>query len=93
MSFGKDIEKSLHHLVMDGAPSIDMAVKEYNQTLTMLLNKHAPLKNKHIKPRKLQPWFTDKIRDEIQIRQTEGKTVENDPSEYIYNASTNKGAL
>ena len=44
VSFGKDIEESLNHLVMDGAPSIHISVKGYNQTLTMLLNKHAPLK-------------------------------------------------
>ena len=52
VSFGKDIEEFLNHLVMDRAPSIDIAVKEYNQTLAMLLDKHAPLKKKHIKPRK-----------------------------------------
>ena len=45
MSFGKDIEESLNHLVMDIAPYIEIAVKEYNQTLPMLLDKHAPLKN------------------------------------------------
>ena len=46
VSFGKDIEVSLNHLVMDGDPSIDIAVKEYSQIVTMLLDKHAPLKKK-----------------------------------------------
>ena len=46
MSFGKDIEESLNHLVMDRAPSIDIAIKEYSQTFIMLLDKHTPLKIK-----------------------------------------------
>ena len=65
VSFGKDIQESLKHLVTDGAPSIDIAVMEYNQTLTMVLDMHALLRKKHIKSRKLQSWFTDKIIDEI----------------------------
>ena len=47
MSFGKDIEGFLNHLVTDRGPSIDIAVKKYTQTLTMLLDKHAPLKKKN----------------------------------------------
>ena len=43
MSFGKDIEESLNHLVMDGAPSTDLAVKDYIQIPNMLLDKHTPL--------------------------------------------------
>ena len=57
----------LKHVDPLSVGKVILARDEYNQTLAMLLDKYAPLKKKHIKPRKLQPWFTDKIRDEIQL--------------------------
>ena len=78
---------------MDGASSIEIAVKKYNQTLTMLLDKHVTLKKKHIKPTKLQPWFTDKIRNKIWIRRLKERLWENDLSEYTYSVFYQQNAF
>ena len=43
-------------------------VMEYNTNLQELLNTHAPEVEKMVHMRKMQPWFSDKIRHEIQVQ-------------------------
>ena len=44
-------------------------VSIYNTTITDVLDKHAPIRSKTIKQSHKQPWFMDKIRKEIILRQ------------------------
>ena len=47
-----------------------------------ILDAHAPLKTKKLKPSHRQPWFTDNIRTEIQLRRHKEAMWLRDPSEY-----------
>ena len=59
-------------------------VDTYNNGIQAAINKHAPQKTKKVKTSHQQPWFSDKIRDEIQIRcMKEGKFLA-DPTEYNF---------
>ena len=48
--------------------TIEDLVTSYNLNLREFLDKHAPLKECRLHPCHLQPWFMDKIKDEIRVR-------------------------
>ena len=58
----------------------------YNFNLWEILDKHAPLKNHRLCPCHSQPWFTDRIKDEIRVRQMNECKWKNNPTEYDLNA-------
>ena len=42
-------------------------VTSYNSKLSEILDKHAPLKSCRLHPCHSQPWFTDRIKEEIRV--------------------------
>ena len=54
------------------------------------LDKHAPPKTKLIKVSHKQPWFTDKIKEEIRIRRKKELSWIKDPNDYNYQAFYNQ---
>ena len=61
-------------------------VTSYTSTLSPTLDTHAHLKTKMVKKAHKQPWFNDRIRDEIILRCKKEKACYKDPNEYILNA-------
>jgi hypothetical protein len=59
ISFISDISKS--SLITDPPDSLDDLVACYNSTLRTILDKHAPLQTKLIRPIKSSPWFTPAV--------------------------------
>jgi hypothetical protein len=55
----KDIESSV--LITSPASDVCAAVEQYNDTLSSLLDQHAPLFTKTVVPRIQQPWFSDSL--------------------------------
>ena len=47
----------------------------YNRVILATLDKHAPQKTKLVKVSHKQPWFTDRIKDKIRVRQEKGNSV------------------
>ena len=56
-----------------------------NLNLTEILDKHAPLKEHRLCPCHSQPWFMDKIKDEIRVKCMKEHKWKNDPTEYNLN--------
>ena len=54
-SFKKDIRET------EPAENVENFVDQYNRTLADILDKHVPLKTKHVFIRQNTPWFTDEI--------------------------------
>ena len=48
--------------------SIEDLVTSYNSKLSEILDKHAPLKSHRLHPCHSQPWFMDRIKEEIRVR-------------------------
>ena len=59
--FKLDLEQS--DLIVHPADSLDELIDQYNRTLTMLIDKYAPLKTKTITVRPTVPWYSEKIAD------------------------------
>ena len=57
----------------------------YNSALSSTLDSHALLKTKMLKKAHKQPWFNDRIRDEIILRCKKEKAYNKDPTEYTLN--------
>ena len=60
-AFCEDIKAS--SLVTTPADTVDGLVKQYNTTLTELVDLHAPERSKTISLRPHAPWYTDSLRD------------------------------
>ena len=75
---------------MDTIESIDDLLPLYNSSASNLLNTHAPLKTKKLRITHNQPWFSDKIRQEIIVHRHKEKTWREDPTEYNLNAIYNQ---
>ena len=65
---------------------IEDLVTSYNSKLSEILDKHAPLKSRRLHPCHSQPWFTDRIKEEIRVRCMKECTWKNNPTEYNLNA-------
>ena len=63
-TFKKDIIES--DLVQNPAEDLEELVKQYNQTLSNILNKHAPLKTCKIRKRESQPWYNKNVQSSKQ---------------------------
>ena len=59
LALQEDIASSA--LITSPAININDAVKQYNVTLSSLLDQHAPLSTKTVVPRVQQPWFSDSL--------------------------------
>ena len=65
--------------------TVEDLVTSYNLNFREILGKHAPLKECRLHPCHLQPWFMDKIKDEIRVRHMKEHKWKNDPTEYNLN--------
>ena len=66
--------------------SVEDLVTSYNSILSEILDKHAPLKSQRLHPCHSQPWFTDRIKEEIRVRCMKECMWKNNPTEYNFNA-------
>ena len=57
----RDIEKS--DLLLNPPTDLDELVSCYNDTLSKILNQHAPVQEKKIVLRPHAPWYTESIRN------------------------------
>ncbi len=64
--FRSDLSQS--DLCKNPPESLDLLVEKYNTTMAELIDKYAPLKNKKVDVRQMQPWFTHDIKVEKQYR-------------------------
>ena len=62
-----ELAEDLRTMSLQGKTVEDL-VTSYNSNLREILDKHAPLKNHRLCPCHSQPWFTDRIKDEIRVR-------------------------
>ena len=65
---------------------LDDQVKHYNTKLHEVLGKHAPIIERKIRDSHHQPWFNDRIKNEIILRRKKERTWLKDQSEYSLNA-------
>ena len=64
----------------------DGQVEQYNTKLHEVLDKHAPIIEKKIMDTHHQPWFNDRIKNEIILRRKKERIWLKDQSEYSLNA-------
>ena len=64
---------------------LDDQVEQYNTKLCEVLDKHAPIIEKKIRDSHHQPWFNDRIKNEIILRRKKERTWLKDQSEYSLN--------
>ena len=65
-------------------------VDTYNNGIRAAINKHAQEKTKKVRTSHQQPWFSDRIQDEIQIRCMKERKFLADQSEYNFQAFYNQ---
>ena len=65
-AFKSDLRNSA--LFKDTPLSLGALVTSYNETLTSLLDKHAPLRSRTVITRPRVPWLTDEIRESKRLR-------------------------
>ena len=61
-------------------------VERYNTELKGVLDKHAPVKTKTVKITHQNPWFNDKIKEEIRLRRKKERAWNKDPTFYNFQA-------
>ena len=76
-----ELAEDLRTMSLQGK-TIEDLVTSYNSNLREILDKHAPLNNCRLCPCHSQPWFTDRIKDEIRVRQIKECKWKNNPTEY-----------
>ena len=76
----------LHEVNELGTMPLDQQVDHYNNTLKEILDRHAPEQTKTLRVSHQQPWFTDKIKQEIVLRRAKERKWLNDPTEYNLNS-------
>ena len=69
---------------------LDEMIDCYNSVLAELLDKHAPAEWKEIKVRHNQPWFLDRIKEEIRLHRWKERCWRSDNTEYNYRAFYNQ---
>ena len=80
-----DLVEDLRTMSLQGE-TIEDLVTSYNSKLREILDKHAPLKNCRLCLCHSQPWFIDRIKDGIRIRQMKECKWKTNPTEYNLNA-------
>ena len=78
--FQTDLTESLQTLSYDD--NLQNIVCQYNKELKDILDHHAPITMKKVKPSRHQPWYSERIHDEIKIRQYQERLFRHDPNEY-----------
>ena len=87
--FRKDLK---YHLTECGTHEESEAkIDCYNRVILSTLDKHAPQKTKSVKVSHKQPWFSDKIKAEIRVRQKKELIWNKDSNEYTYQTFYNQG--
>ena len=81
----KNLAEDLRTMSLQGETVEDL-VTSYNSKLSEILDKHAPLKSHRLHPCHSQPWFTDRIIEEIRVRHMKECMWKNNPTEYNLNA-------
>ena len=80
-----DLAEDLRTMSLQGE-TIEDLVTLYNSKLNEILDKHAPLKSHRLLPCHSQPWFTDRIKEEIGVRRMKEHMWKNNSTEYNLNA-------
>ena len=88
LKFSRDLND---HLTECGThEELEAKIDCYNRVILATLDKHAPQKTKLVKVSHKQPWFMDRIKDEIRVRQKKELSWIKDPNDYTYQAFTIK---
>ena len=74
-----ELAEDLRTMSLQGNTVEDL-VTSYNLNLREILHKHAPLKECRLHPCHLQPWLTNKTKDEIRVRCMKEQKWKNDPT-------------
>ena len=82
--FSEDLKVALQ--TTESVEALQDLVTTYNSALSSTLDTHALLKTKIVKKAHKQPWFNDRIREEIILRHKKEKAYTKDQNEYILNA-------
>ena len=80
-----DLVEDLRTMSLQGE-TIEDLVTSYNSKLSEILDKHATLKSCRLHPCHSQPWFTDRIKEEIRDRHMKKHMWKNNPTKYNLNA-------
>ena len=75
-----ELAEDLRTMSLQGK-TVECLVTSYNSNLREILDKHAPLKSHRLCPCHSQTWFTNRIKDEIRVRQVKEHMWKNDPTE------------
>ena len=75
------------NVVNTGKRDLGSLVDAYNRTLTNIMDDLAPEKTKALKVNHRQPWFNDKILQELKLRRWKERVWRQDPTEYNYEPS------
>ena len=88
LEFSRDLND---HLTECGThEELEAKIDCYNRVILATLDKHAPQKTKLVKVSHKQPWFMDRIKDEIRVRQKKELSWIKDPNDYNYQAFYNQ---
>ena len=88
IEFRKDLKD---HLKECGThEELEAKIDCYNRAILTTLDKHAPQKTKLVKVSHKQPWFSDRIKAEIRVRQKKELIWIKDPNKYTYQAFYNQ---
>ena len=88
LKFSRDLN---NHLTKCGThEELEAKIDCYNRVILATLDKHAPQKTKLVKVSNKQPWFTDRIKDKIRVRQKKELSWIKDPNDYNYQAFYNQ---
>ena len=82
--FDEDLKVALQ--TTESVENLQDLVTSYNSALSPTLDTHALLKTKMVKKAHTQPWFNDRIRDEIILKCKKKKAYNKGPNEYTLNA-------
>ena len=88
LEFSRDLND---HLTECGThEELEAKIDCYDRVIIATLDKHAPQKTKLVKVSHKQPWFTDRIKDKIRVRQKKELSWIKDPNAYNYQAFYNQ---
>ena len=82
--FANDLETAVTKIQHQN--SLTDKVERYNIELKGVLDKHAPVKTKTVKITHWNPWFNDRIKEEIRLRSKKEKAWNKDPTFYNFQA-------